>query len=93
MRIVGSIEHPFLKISIFKNDDRLSLKLESGHYEQIYKFREGEGIQTVEDVKKIVDADFLREVEALMKQQHLLRMKAVSKVLLPQQEDEFDVII
>ncbi len=93
MRIVGSIEHPFLKISIFKNDDRFSLKLESGNYEQIYKFRAGEGIASVEDVEKFTTSEFLLQAEDLMKQQHAIRTTALSKLLPPVEEDEFDKII
>ena len=32
MRIVGDIEHPRLKITVFKNDGRFSLKFENGKY-------------------------------------------------------------
>ena len=37
MRIIGQIEHPDLKITVFKSDNRISVKFENEGYEQIFK--------------------------------------------------------
>jgi hypothetical protein len=68
MRIIGNIDHPELKITIFKNDNRISVKLESGLYEQTYKFRDGEGIENAEDVG----------VQEMLRNMHQLKMNALS---------------
>ncbi|MBK7870450.1 MAG: hypothetical protein IPJ74_07085 [Saprospiraceae bacterium] len=52
MRIIGYIEHPVLKITVFKMDNKISIKFESGLYEQTYKFRSGDTISNLGDVKK-----------------------------------------
>lgn len=93
MRIAGTIDHPVLKITVFRNDDRLSLKLESGLYEQTYKFRDGEGISSVEDVYRFVDEAFLRQVSDAMQQMHQTRMAALTRCTPVAEQDEFDVIL
>ena len=67
MRIVGDIAHPRLKITIFKNDGKFSLKFESGLLEQIYKFRDDDRLATADDVKKVVDASFIEKMEDLLR--------------------------
>ena len=47
MRLLANIPHPLLRISIFTNDNRFTLKFESGLYEQTYKFRNGDGFDNV----------------------------------------------
>lgn len=79
MRIIGQIDHPNLKITVFKNDNRISVKLESGLYEQTYKFRDGEGIEGAEDVEKLLDSEFLEKVQAILKAMHTARMAALSR--------------
>jgi len=78
MRIIGNIDHPELKITIFKNDNRISVKLESGLYEQTYKFRDGEGIENAEDVEKLLDAPFLDRVQEMLRNMHQLKVNALS---------------
>lgn len=40
MRIIGTIEHPVLKISIFGWNEKYIVKAEAGLFEQSYKFRQ-----------------------------------------------------
>ena len=49
MRIIGYIEHPNLKITVFKNEGKVSVQLESGLNVQLYKFRDGEGVENGRD--------------------------------------------
>lgn len=63
MRIVGEIPHPVIKITVFKNDGKFSIKCESGLVEQIYKFRDDERLQSFEDIQKIVDESFIKKIE------------------------------
>jgi hypothetical protein len=92
MRVVGSIEHPVLKITIFSNDNRLSVKFESGLFEQTYKFRDGEGIERPADVQRLIEGPF---TESVLEQLH--RMSAIRSAglqrLQQDQPDEFDVIV
>ncbi len=93
MRIIGYIEHPNLKITVFKMNNRLSVKFESGLYEETYKFRESENISSIEHIQKIVDAEFIADVEAHLTKMHQSKIAALSRYLPPVEEDEFEEII
>lgn len=92
MRIIGSIEHPFLKISVFKNEGRTSLKFENEGCETTYKLGADERFQTVEQVEKLLDAPFLEGVLATLQAMQLNKLKAVNR-LFPQDEEHFDEIL
>jgi hypothetical protein len=64
MRIIGEISHPKFKITVFKMEHRLTLKMENGLYEQAYKFTLSEHLSGFEDVKNLLDDAFLEAVEA-----------------------------
>ena len=93
MRIIGYIEHPVLKITVFKMNNKISVKLESGLYEQTYKFRESEHLQNIQDVQSLIDNEFVQAVEADFKHMHQRKMQAMGRFLPPPTEDEFDNLI
>lgn len=92
MRVVGEIEHPRLKITIFKNDGKFSIKFEGGLLEQIYKFRDDERLSSVETVKSLVDADFIAKIEDILRGMKTAQIAAMERAF-PIDEDEFDVIL
>lgn len=79
MRILGSIDHPKWKITVFKMEDRLSAKLESALYELAFKFRAGEGMESLEDVRNFMDASFFDEVGRQFEALHQTRLQALSR--------------
>ena len=93
MRIVGDIEHPRLKITVFKNDGRFSLKFENGLLEQTYKFRDDQRLTTVDDVKSIVDQSFTEKIEEILRGMHEAKMDAMSRNLPSLDDAEFPKII
>ena len=93
MRVVGEIGHPSLKITIFKNDGKFSIKFESGLLEQTYKFRDDDRLATVEDVKKMVDAAFIADIEDILRGMYTTKMAAMQRNLPQPQENEFDTIV
>ena len=93
MRIVGEISHPNLKITIFKNGNRLSVKFEDGSVEQTYKFDDGQGIESVGDVKKHIDAAFLKNVEEGIATMKITRLSTLKRNAKGAAADEFPVII
>jgi hypothetical protein len=93
MRIIGNIEHPVLKITVFKMENKISIKFESGLYEQTYKFRTGDGMETFEDVEKLVDSAFLERVGELLQTMHEVKSQALLRQFTDQEEDEFETII
>ncbi|MEN0046154.1 MAG: hypothetical protein AAF806_03735 [Bacteroidota bacterium] len=93
MRIIGYIEHPHLKITVFKMNNRLSVKFESGLYEQIYKFRERDDLKNIEQMKQLVDSQLITEVEKGLTQMHQQKNRALARYLPPIEENEFDDLI
>ena len=93
MRIVGDIPHPQLKITIFLHDSKYAVKFESGLYEMTYKFRSGDNIQSVEDIKTIIDATFIQQIMESLPQMHRQKLKAVERWIMDKEDEEFDEII
>lgn len=92
MRILGYIDHKSLKITVFKMDNRLSVKFEFGLYEQTYKFRSGMKIDDLEDIKHIVDEQFIQAVMAEMNTMHRISNRAMKR-FLDEKEEGFEEII
>lgn len=77
MRIIGNLDFPGIKATIFKMEDRLSIKFETGLYEQTFKFRSGEGIESVEEVHTLLSPTFLHGIQQGFNQMHQIRVLAV----------------
>ena len=92
MRLLANIPHPLLKISIFTNDNRFSLKFESGLYEQTYKFRDGDGYDNVDAIIKLVTDQFCIDVLQLLHLQHKMKLSHTSNIQ-SSTEPDFPVII
>jgi hypothetical protein len=61
MRIIDSIPHPSISISIFQMNDKYIVKFEAGPMEQAFKFYT-EDVKTVDRLKAIVNDDFIEKV-------------------------------
>ena len=94
MRIIGYLETPGMKTTVFKMDNRLSVKFETGHYEQTYKFRSGEGVDTLDDAQRLIGESFLQEVARLFREIHKTRIQAsASQQRHPEESDDWEEII
>lgn len=93
MRIIGTIAHPNLKITIFKTDNRISVKFENEGYEQTVKFGMDERMGTVEAVQKWADAVFLEGVLRRMQDLHQQNLSALARAFPAAGEEEFETII
>lgn len=58
MRIIDSIPHESMTISIFQMNDKYQVKFEAGPMEQIFKFRV-EDVKSVENLKIIITTEFI----------------------------------
>ncbi len=56
MRVIGEFVVGDIKVSIFKYNERISVKYEKYLLEQVYKFRDGSNIRNVNDVMKFSEA-------------------------------------
>ncbi len=92
MRIEGYIEHPIMKITIFKMDNKYSVKFETQLYEQTFKLREGNLIQDINDVKKWANLAFQEKVLENFSKMHEINMINFSK-MDTSLEDQFEEII
>lgn len=93
MRIIGTIDHPVLKITVFKMDNRLSVKFENALYEQTYKFGQDDRVSNLEAVQQLVDAAFIGEVQQQMQAMHRNRLSAMAKHFPVAEEQPFEEII
>lgn len=92
MRIEGYIEHSNMKITVFKMDNKYSVKFETPNYEQTYKLRTGNMINSLGDVKEWVDAEFISKVLSQFNNMHEITMEQNAK-RSKTDENEFEKII
>ena len=93
MRIIGNIDHPNMKITVFKMDNKISIKFELGLYEQTFKFRESEYMKNMESAEKLVDATIIGEVLKNFNQMHKAKNEALAQLVTLEEEGEFPEII
>ena len=78
MRIIDTIPHPSISISIFNMNDKYIVKFEAGPMEQSFKFQT-EQVKSVENLKKMINADFVETVR-LRFNDMFLQMKAATSL-------------
>ncbi|MCD6020095.1 MAG: hypothetical protein K0S53_3216 [Bacteroidetes bacterium] len=61
MRIIDSIPHTSMSISIFQMNDKFIVKFEAGPMEQAFKFYT-EDVKSVEGLKKLINESFIETV-------------------------------
>lgn len=74
MRVIATIPHPSIRISIFSMNDKYIVKLEAGPMEQTFKFTEDE-VKGVEDIKKILDDEFMNKALERFNEMFVLMME------------------
>jgi len=74
-------------------DNKLSVKFESGLFEQTYKFRKSNQLSTFKDIQSLVNQPFINEVLEELKVMNQIKSKALSRFIAKSEEDEFEEII
>lgn len=92
MRIIGEIPHPNLKITLFKNENKYSVKFENSDFEQTFKMRGALDIAGLEDMQRLIDKTFIAEIEKLFAEQMNIQQRAIRRYL-PSPESELPEII
>ena len=69
MRVIDTIPHPQLRISIFEMNAKYLVKFEAGPYEQTYKVERSE-CSGLEELKTHVNDTLLVEVAACFRKMH-----------------------
>lgn len=93
MKIIGTIPHAVLKITVFKTEDRLSVKFEAASMEQTFKFRVRQYLNDFDDVTDLVDHQMLESVLENFKYMLKTGEKALLRHVPPNEADEFEEII
>lgn len=91
MRIIGEFDAGQIKVTVFKMNERVSIKLETGLLEQTYKFRDGSGVENVEQARQFCDEAFLDRVSAIFTTMATARNQRFDALL--QNSAEEDVIL
>ncbi|MEI6488369.1 MAG: hypothetical protein WCP52_05375 [Bacteroidota bacterium] len=78
MRVIGSIPHPKLSISIFSMNEKYQIHFEAGNMEQIFKIAHSE-VNGIEGIKKMVDDEFLEKVMNRFNEMYLAFKQAKEK--------------
>ncbi|MEZ4946260.1 MAG: hypothetical protein R2804_12070 [Cyclobacteriaceae bacterium] len=66
MRVIGNMVHAQCNITFFHWNNRYLIKLEAGPFEQTFKIQEYD-LTSEEDLKKIVNEDFINQSIARFK--------------------------
>ncbi|MDX1912779.1 MAG: hypothetical protein SFV22_14910 [Saprospiraceae bacterium] len=93
MRIIGTIEHPQLKISVFRMDNRSTVKFENTRYEQTFKLGDDERFATVEGVQRWADAHLIQTVLEGFQIMHRAHLEAQARNFPATNEEIFEEII
>jgi hypothetical protein len=75
MRIIDTIPHPSISISIFQMNDKFIVKFEAGPMEQAFKFSV-QDVKSAENLKTLINADFIEKVRQRFNEM-FMQMKAI----------------
>ncbi len=79
MRILKNIPHPYLKITVFKHQQTLSIKFQHQVYETILTFRDGEIKDEGSFLSYLPNSSFIHEMEQRIHEIHKSRMAVLNK--------------
>lgn len=77
MRIIDSIPHQSMTISIFQMNDKYMVKFEAGPMEQVFKYTVQE-VKSVENLKTLMNEDFIEATRLRFNEMYLQLKKALS---------------
>ncbi|MBK6931195.1 MAG: hypothetical protein IPH12_10080 [Saprospirales bacterium] len=92
MRIMGYIEHPHLKITVFQTDGRVSVQFENQGYALTFKLGEDERLNSLDAIRNWADTAFLDDVLRNMERMHQSRLAANTRAVPAAADEEFEVI-
>ena len=93
MRVLGNIEHPRMKITVFKMDSKLSIKFENPHSEISFKLKDNPMVNDFDSAKAWIDQSFLKEAEDQLSLMHTMALNAFKRRGAAATADDFDEII
>ncbi len=92
MRIIDEFDISGIKATVFKMNERISVKFEYNLLEQTYKFRDGSGVNTPEEVKSFCSEAFVQQLKSTFDLMASARKDSLLSMIVAQGEI-FDEII
>ncbi|MBC7884100.1 MAG: hypothetical protein H7X99_01395 [Saprospiraceae bacterium] len=92
MRILGEFDKGNIKITVFKMNERVSVKFEENLLEQTYKFRDGSLINTLTDVQRFCSDSTIDKINRIFTDMAKARSYAI-EAMVEGEEESFDEII
>lgn len=77
MRIIDTIPHPSITISIFQMNEKYIVKFEAGPMEQAFKFSTDE-VKNVENLKNNIDENFIEAVRKRFNEMFIQMNRSIS---------------
>lgn len=78
MRIIDSIPHQSITISIFQMNDKYMVKFEAGPMEQVFKYTV-EDVKSVENLKRLITTEFIETCRVRFNDMFLQLKSAIEK--------------
>jgi len=92
MRVIGEFDAGEIKVTVFKMNERISIKFEKNLLEQTYKFRDGSAVSTLQDAQTFCGSETIDGINKIFDVMMATRSDALQS-MIENQEEKFDVII
>ncbi|MCW3085540.1 MAG: hypothetical protein JWP12_2906 [Bacteroidetes bacterium] len=79
MRVIATIPHPKISISIFSMNDKYQIQFIAGPMEQTFKITHTE-IDGVEGIKKMLDEEFMQKIMERFNEMYLSYKAALDRM-------------
>lgn len=91
MRIIAEIQREGFKITVFKHEEKVSVKFERDQMEYLHKFRVGAIVDDASSALRYIDSLF--ETDFLRRHEEAVEAQTMSiKMMLAKHKDEFPSI-
>ncbi|MBK8519177.1 MAG: hypothetical protein IPL55_23695 [Saprospiraceae bacterium] len=92
MRIIDEFDIGEIKVTVFKMNEKISIKFEYLLLEQIYKFRDGSGVDDVKDVKMFCSDETMKRINNIFNIMTSNKSESLMGMVSSDIIDEFDTI-
>ena len=79
MRIIGYLDRPGLIVTVFKNDNKISVKFEQSMLEQVFKIRDDLYLSDLKEIDSLFDSEWMSEIEVTFEQMARAREHALKR--------------
>jgi len=83
MRIIKEVPHPYLKITVFKHQFKVQVKVQHEVYETLLTFRDGEILDEQYFLDHLEHSQFIKDMEKRIFEIHQTRMTGLSELNNP----------